>query len=38
MNYILRPDVASAIADFTGSGSPNARAATRVPVSYASAE
>ena len=38
MNYILRPEVASAIANFTGYGSPNARATTVVPVPYPSAE
>ena len=38
MNYILRPEVASAIANFTGYGSPNARATTEVPVPYPSAE
>jgi spermidine/putrescine transport system substrate-binding protein len=38
MNYILRPEVASAIANFTGYGSPNARATTDVPVPYPSAE
>ena len=38
MNYILRPEVASAVANFTGYGSPNARATTDVPVPYPSAE
>lgn len=38
MNYILRPDVASAISDFTGYGSPNAEAVLRAPVPYPSSE
>jgi spermidine/putrescine transport system substrate-binding protein len=38
MNYILRPDVASAISDFTGYGSPNAKAVLRAPVPYPSPE
>jgi spermidine/putrescine transport system substrate-binding protein len=38
MNYILRPEVASAISNFTGYGSPNAKATLDVPVAYPSAE
>jgi spermidine/putrescine transport system substrate-binding protein len=38
MNYLLRPEVAAAISDFTGYGSPNAKAQVKVPVPYPSAE
>jgi spermidine/putrescine-binding protein len=38
MNYILRPEVASAISNFTGYGSPNAKATLDVPVAYPSAD
>lgn len=38
MNYILRPEVASAISNFTGYGSPNALAKLDVPVPYPSPE
>jgi spermidine/putrescine transport system substrate-binding protein len=36
MNYILRPEVAAAISNFTGYGSPNAKAQLEVPVPYPS--
>jgi spermidine/putrescine transport system substrate-binding protein len=36
INYILRPEVATAISNFTGYGSPNARATPAVPVPYPS--
>jgi spermidine/putrescine transport system substrate-binding protein len=36
MNYILRPEVAAAISNFTGYGSPNAKAEVAVPVPYPS--
>ena len=32
MNYIMRPEVASAISNFTGYGSPNAEAVLDAPV------
>ena len=38
MNYILRPEVAAAISDFTGYGSPNAKAQVDVPVPYPSSD
>jgi spermidine/putrescine transport system substrate-binding protein len=38
MNYILRPEVAAAISNFTGYGSPNAKAQVEVPVPYPSPE
>jgi spermidine/putrescine transport system substrate-binding protein len=38
MNYIMRPDVASAISNFTGYGSPNAKATLATPVPYPSPE
>lgn len=38
MNYILRPEVAAGISNFTGYGSPNARAELKVPVPYPSPE
>jgi len=38
MNYIMRPDVASAISNFTGYGSPNAKATLTTPVPYPSTE
>lgn len=38
MNYILRPEVATAISNFTGYGSPNAKAQVAVPVPYPSPE
>ena len=38
MNYILRPEVAAAISNFTGYGSPNAKAQVEVSVPYPSAD
>jgi spermidine/putrescine transport system substrate-binding protein len=38
MNYILRPEVAAAISNSTGYGSPNAKAQVEVPVPYPSAD
>lgn len=38
INYILRPEVAAAISDFTGYGSPNARARPARPVPYPSSD
>ena len=38
MNYILRPEVAAAISNFTGYGSPNAKAVLEVPVPYPSSD
>jgi spermidine/putrescine transport system substrate-binding protein len=38
INYILRPEVAAAISNFTGYGSPNARARVEVPVPYPSSD
>lgn len=38
MNYVLRPEVAAAISNFTGYGSPNAQATLEVPVPYPSQE
>lgn len=38
MNYIMRPDVASQISNFTGYGSPNAQAVLDTPVPYPTPE
>ncbi|MEP7326669.1 MAG: spermidine/putrescine ABC transporter substrate-binding protein [Gemmatimonadota bacterium] len=38
MNYIMRPEVAAAISNFTGYGSPNAKAVLATPVPYPSTE
>jgi spermidine/putrescine transport system substrate-binding protein len=38
LNYILRPEVATKIADFTGYGTPNAKATPEKPVAYPSDE
>jgi spermidine/putrescine transport system substrate-binding protein len=38
INYILRPDVAASISNFTGYGSPNAKAVLDAPVPYPTAE
>jgi spermidine/putrescine transport system substrate-binding protein len=38
MNYIMRPEVAAGISNFTGYGSPNAQAVLDAPVPYPSTE
>jgi spermidine/putrescine transport system substrate-binding protein len=38
MNFIMRPDIAAAISNFTGYGSPNAKAVLDIPVPYPSPE
>jgi spermidine/putrescine-binding protein len=38
MNYVLRPEVAAEISNFTGYGSPNAKAVLTTPIPYPTAE
>jgi spermidine/putrescine transport system substrate-binding protein len=38
MNFVLRPEVAASISNFTGYGSPNAKAVLDVPVPYPTPE